>query len=67
MNKQISSVIVNIIKFSLKYKMLHQPYRFSIYAPAERGGATPLAVWPLIELEFRGKKTSVSGVTRRSD
>ena len=44
-------------------------YRFSTYTPAEGGGvdATPLAVWPLIELELRGKKTSVSGVTRRSD
>ena len=31
-----------------------QTYRFSTYAPAE-GGATPLTVWPLIELELRGK------------
>ena len=41
-------------------------YRLSTYAPAE-GGATPLAIWPLIELELREKKTSVSGATRRSD
>ena len=32
-------------------------YRFSTSAPAEGGGgATPLAVWLLIELELRGKK-----------
>ena len=35
-------------------------YRFSTYTPAEGGGgwgdSLPLAVWPLIELEFRGKK-----------
>ena len=29
----------------------HRTYRFSTYAPAE--GGTPLAVWPLIELELR--------------
>ena len=30
-------------------------YRFSTFAPAEGGGVT-LTVWPLIELEHRGKK-----------
>ena len=33
----------------------------------EGGGATPLAVWPLIELELRGKNERVGRYTRRSD
>ena len=38
-----------------------RPYRFSTYAPAEVGrvGATPLTVWPLIELELRGEHECV--------
>ena len=45
-------------------------YRFSTYAPGEGGWGgvrlPPLAVWPLIELELRGKNERV-GVTRRSE
>ena len=55
------------IRFGATQKFLFQShffnprrtYRFSSYAPAEGVGTTPLAVWPLIELELWGKNERV--------